>query len=150
MIGTTWTRFSNLLDRSLLTIRVGLVLRTWLPTGEAKSTHQISPRVILNVADQSFGPFERFCLSALVGRHLAVTSLEIGVQDVRPGKILQFDTYTTTMRKVQLPAHGGAQRSVNGGAILSHPGDREARFSIHGKPWTFHAGGGGQAHARPG
>jgi hypothetical protein len=43
----------------------------------------------LNVADQSFAPFERFCLSALVGRHLAVTSLEIGVQDVRSGKILQ-------------------------------------------------------------
>src|SRR5215210_1363304 len=87
-MGTTWTRFRNWLDASLLTMTAGRRLRISPPSDGSKLTHQTSPRLIRHVPDGRLGPRMSFGFPLLLPGHVPVSSQQVLPDDVRPDQCL--------------------------------------------------------------
>src|SRR5829696_4432467 len=87
-MGTTWTRFRNWLDASLLTMTAGRRLRISPPSDGSKLTHQASPRLIRHVPDGRLGPCMSFGFPLLLPSHVPIDSHQVLPEDVRPDQRL--------------------------------------------------------------
>src|SRR4051794_22793301 len=80
--GTTWTRFRNWLDASLLTMTAGRCFWISPPTDGSKLTHQTSPRFIRHVPEGDFRPLVSLRLAGFVRCHFPVGGCQILRSDV--------------------------------------------------------------------
>src|SRR3989304_5898750 len=81
-------RLRYLFAASLLTMMAGRFLRISPPTEGSKLTHQTSPLFMGAVPEGCLGPFQRFLLAGLILRHLLVSRLELGSDNMRAHEFL--------------------------------------------------------------
>src|SRR3972149_713352 len=88
-MGTTWTRFRNWLEASLLTMTAGRVFLISPPTAGPKRTHHTSPRIILHLAESPFRPLQRLGFAAFLFGQFAVGRFELAANHVGPRQFFQ-------------------------------------------------------------
>jgi hypothetical protein len=82
--GTACTRFKYLLAVLLLVITAGRLLRIWSLIAGSKFTHHTSPRVITDISDGCFRPFESLGFTPFVLSHLLIGGFEVLIKHVWP------------------------------------------------------------------